>query len=142
MHASRLLACATTFVALVCFPTGGAAQSQRIPDSLDARYARRPRDSERAQLERFYDSAAGSAEKASRVAGWPDLAAARRKEGEREVRLAIESDLGSPDVMYRIVVARDGHMRGERLLYWPAPLPDPSEGERAGETWHELMLLH
>ena len=68
------------------------------------------------------------------------LRAVTLPEGRREVRIWIGGGIGYPQELYRFT--DDGRrVRGEYILYWPAPPADTSEGETPGETFHEIMIL-
>lgn len=61
--------------------------------------------------------------------------------GEREVRVWTQVELGVPK---RMVQVRDvgGRITGEGVFYWPAPVPNPSRGERPGQSLRDIVAYN
>jgi hypothetical protein len=80
-----------------------------------------------------------SFDRVARAAGLEPLRRARLPAGHREVRIWTQVEIGAPKDLYRFVDRR-GRVAGELIYHWPAPPPDTANGERPGETFHDLMV--
>ena len=78
-------------------------------------------------------------DRAATGAGLLPLRQARLREGEREMRIWTKIALSGTTTLHRFT-ERDGRVRGELIYTWDVDPPDPSLGERPGETYHDYMV--
>jgi hypothetical protein len=76
---------------------------------------------------------------AAKSAHLTPLREARLRDGEREVRIWTQVEIGVPKHLYRFM-ERNGRVRGERIEYWGVDRLHSLPGEAPAEPWHDLMM--